>query len=175
MARQYPGIHQWKNRQGYVKQFTVNKKRYTVYGDTPAECIRKEIELRKSIEENRYIENTNITLDKLFEEWLLEKAGNLKGNAVRLYKGVYNTKISPRVGKKRVATIEPREIIEFRRAISKNTATNTIRKCMNILSQLFDFSILLRIRIDNPCEYLPKFRKNQPEKQARDNAHRALT
>jgi len=50
------------------KRFTIDGKRYSVYGKNAKEISQKEQEIRKKIEAGIYTDNRNITLDKYFGE-----------------------------------------------------------------------------------------------------------
>ena len=61
MARMAAGIR--KRTDGLLeKRFTINGKRYSIYGKTQKEITSKELELRKQIEAGYYKDNKNITL-----------------------------------------------------------------------------------------------------------------
>ncbi len=60
------------------KRFTIDGKRYSVYGKNAKEISQKEQEIRKKIEAGIYTDNRNITLDGYFDEWLNGKRGEHK-------------------------------------------------------------------------------------------------
>lgn len=64
------------------KRFTIDGKRYSVYGKNAKEISQKEQEIRKKIETGIYTDSRNITLDGYFDEWLNGKRGSIKGNAL---------------------------------------------------------------------------------------------
>lgn len=57
MARLAAGVRK-RNDGSFEKQFTVDGKRYSVYGKTARECETKERELRKQIEVGLYTSNS---------------------------------------------------------------------------------------------------------------------
>ena len=63
------------------KRFTVDGKRYSVYGKNAKEVQQKEHELRRDIATGIYTDNKNLTLDKYFEEWIKGKRNSIKGNS----------------------------------------------------------------------------------------------
>ena len=52
------------------KRFTIDGKRYSIYGHTVAELTEKELAKRKDIESGLYKNNVNVTLDIYFEEFI---------------------------------------------------------------------------------------------------------
>lgn len=87
------------------KRFTVDGRRYSIYGKNAKEISQKEQEIRKKIEAGIYTDNRNLTLDGYFDEWLVNKRTSAKGNTLKTYKSHYHKHISPRLGKKKVQKI----------------------------------------------------------------------
>lgn len=79
-----------KLRAGYTRrkngilqrQFTVNGKRYTVYGANYKECEAKELIKRERIKQG-LTDNNNITLDTYFSEWEARRTGTVKPSTER--------------------------------------------------------------------------------------------
>ena len=65
------------------KRFTVDGKRYSVYGKNTKEIEQKEHETRKMIDAGIYTSNRKITLDQYFEEWLTGKRNSTWGEGRR--------------------------------------------------------------------------------------------
>ncbi len=61
------------------KRFTIDGRRYSVYGKNAKKISQKEQEVRKKIEAGIYTDNRNITLDGYFDEWLDGKRGASRG------------------------------------------------------------------------------------------------
>lgn len=60
------------------KRFTIDGKRYSIYGKNAKEISQKEQEIRKKIEAGIYTDNRNLTLDQYFAEWLAGKRNGTK-------------------------------------------------------------------------------------------------
>ena len=101
------------------KRFTIDGKRYSIYGKNTKEILRKEQEIRKKIEAGIYTDNRNLTLDQYFAEWLTGKRNGTKGNTLKTYKSYYYKHISPRIGGRKVQQIERREILNLQREIGR--------------------------------------------------------
>ena len=71
------------------KRFTINGKRYSVYGKTSKEITAKEQDIRKQIAAGVYTDNRNITLDGYFEEWIKGKRNVTKSNTLKTYSIYY--------------------------------------------------------------------------------------
>ena len=67
------------------KRFTIDGKRYSIYGKNAKEISQKEQEVRKKIEAGIYTDNRNLTLDQYFAEWLAGKRNGTKGNTLKAW------------------------------------------------------------------------------------------
>lgn len=153
------------------KRFTVEGKRYSVYGKTGREVIEKELELRRRLAEGSYTKNKSVTLDKYFEEWKTARKQYIKGNSIRLYSSIYNNHISPVIGKRKVIQIERREVLKLQSDIAKKsvkTANYTLTVLGIILSDAVRDEIIQR----NPAAGIKAIKE---EKKAAETKHRALT
>ena len=95
------------------KRFSVNGKRYSVYGKNAKELQQKETELRKEIESGNYTSNKNLTLDDYFKTWIEGKKASVKSNTIYIYTKNFKGYISPAMGKCKIVKIERRQILEF--------------------------------------------------------------
>ena len=80
----------------YELRFTVDGKRYSVYGDTPTECKAKEIQKRQDIAEG--ITGNNCTVDSYFKEFERQKLQTVKATTVRDYRMAYDGRIKQYLG-----------------------------------------------------------------------------
>ena len=171
MARMAAGIR--KRTDGLLeKRFTINGKRYSIYGKTQKEITSKELELRKQIEAGYYKDNKNITLDEYFEEWLKGKSRTNKGNTLKTYSCYYRKHISPKIGHRKVQQIERREVINLQRSIAENLSANTCNMVLKALTIILNDAVRDEIIVRNPAESV-KVLKNV--NKAPETYHRALT
>lgn len=82
MARLAQGVR--KRPDGTLeKRFTVDGKRYSIYGANNKELQQKEKEIRKQIEAGIYTDNRNITLNEYFYEWERNRQGVVKASTAK--------------------------------------------------------------------------------------------
>ena len=53
-----------------MKTFTMNGKRFAVYGKTVSECRQKELKKRQELEEGQYKSGKALTVGEYFERWI---------------------------------------------------------------------------------------------------------
>ena len=171
MARMAAGIR--KRSDGSLeKRFTINGKRYSVYGKTQKEVAMKEVELRKQIETGCYKENKNITLDEYFEEWLNGKRNTSKGSTLKTYLCQYKKHISPRLGYRKVRQIERREILGLQRMIAEELSAHTCNMVLKTLTSILNDAVREEIIFKNPAEGVKRLKCVN---KAPETYHRALT
>ena len=172
MARLGAGVR--KRADGTLeKRFTMNGKRYSVYGKTSKELQNKEQEIRKQVEAGVYTDNRNITLDKYFNEWLQGKKLSVKSNTIKLYKCYYNKYISPVLGNRRVQKIERRELLNLQRILMENLSPSTCNHVIKVLKIILNDAVKDEVIVKNPADGI-KALKIENEK-ASETIHRALT
>lgn len=172
MARLGAGVR--KRPDGTLeKRFTVNGKRYSVYGKTSKELVQNEQEIRKKIEEGIYTENKNLTLDQYFTEWLVGKRNGTKGNTLKTYKSYYYKHISPQIGTRKIQKIERREVLMLQKEISKYLSVTTCNTLLTVLKTIFNDAIKDEIINKNPTNGVKPLKETG--KKAAETYHRALT
>lgn len=154
------------------RRFTVEGKRYSVYGKNAKEIDRKEQELRNKIDAGLYTENKNLTLDQYFDEWLSGKRNGTKGNTLKTYKSHYYKHISPRIGKKKVQKIERREITDLQSEISKKLSPTTCNGVLRTLKIILNDAVRDEIINKNPAGGIKALKELE---KATETYHRALT
>lgn len=173
MARLGAGVR--KRADGTLeKRFTVNGKRYSVYGKNSKEISEKEQELRRDLENNTYIDNKNITLDKYFEYWQQEREKITKSSSLRIYKSRYNNHISPILGGRKVQAIERREVIALQNSlISAGATVTTANNVVITLKNILNDAIRDEIITSNPAANIRPIKEDK--EKASETIHRALT
>lgn len=157
------------------KRFTVNGKRYSVYGHTLDDLANKEQKKRLQLAAGQ---NTNkvITLDKYFERFIVERGKTVKGNTLYNYKNVYRKHIHNVFGHRKVKSIEKGEIQDFQSNLLSNpkytkTLINRILKIFAIVMQAaMDDEIIVR----NPVIGIKPIKDDEKQK-ATQTIHKALT
>lgn len=155
------------------KRFTVNGKRYSVYGKTSKEINQKEQDIRKLIEAGVYTDNRNITLDGYFVEWIKGKRNGAKGNTLKTYSSYYKKHISPRLGKRKVQQIERREVLNLQKELAETLSNTTANGVMKTLKIILHDAMHDEIIVKNPAEGVKALK--EINNKASETYHRALT
>ncbi len=172
MARLPAGVTRRKDGL-YQKRFTVNGKRYSVYGHTLNELAENEERKRKEISEGLYSTNANITLNQLFEEWKAEKEKNVKSSSLRISEINYNHYIKGEFGKKKVRAIERRQIVQFMRKVANKHSDALANRCKGLIFTLLKYALQNEIVSRNVAQDIPLIKVEKST--ARDTIHRELT
>ena len=174
MARLPQGIV--KRADGLLqKRFTVNGKRYSIYGHTLDEIADKEQAKRLQIAAGEQSLNKSITLDKYFERFLIERGKSVKGGTLVNYKCVYYKHISKVYGHRKIRSLEKGELQDYQTSllenpkISKTSVNNIIKVFSIVLNAAYQDEIIIR----NPLAGV-KSVKNDNTKAVK-TIHRALT
>lgn len=172
MARLGAGVR--KRADGsFEKRFTVNGKRYSVYGKSTKEIAQKEQDIRKQINAGVYTDNRNITLDGYFDEWVKSKRNNVKGNSLRSYKSCYKNHISPKIGSRKVQKIERREITKLQTELSETLSINSVNYIISVLNIVLNDAVMDEVIVRNPASGIKTLKNEEPK--ANETYHRALT
>ena len=172
MARLGAGVK--KRKDGTLeKRFTVDGKRYSVYGKNQKEVEQKEREKRKEIEVGIYTSDKNQTLDKYFEEWLAGKRGSIKGATVSWYRTNYRELISSNLGKVKVQKIERRQVQVFQKELSEDLSITVRNNIVKILKTMLKDAVTNGIIARNPAEGIKALKDT--DAKAAETYHRALT
>lgn len=176
MARLPAGVSKRKGGTKLQKRFTVDGKRYSIYGNTITELEEKEREKRKQIAQGIYKNNKVLTLEQLFNEWVNDKAGSVKPSSLALYKKIYKSHLSPLLGHCKVMKIERRQAVRAIQTIAKEKGIYTANRSRGILRMLFKYAMFNEIVDRNIIESIPTIRDNQNNLiPARETIHRELS
>ena len=88
MARKIANIYRREDGT-YQLRFTVDGKRYAVYGKTVDECRQRETQKRQEIEAGAYQRQKDVTLGKYAAWWLSGKKGTVQELKVQRSKPTY--------------------------------------------------------------------------------------
>lgn len=157
----------------YEGRFTVNGKRYSVYGETLKECKEKESELREQIRAGQFVDKRNITLDRYYEEWKEPREGTVKGNTALNINSRYKKHVSPAIGKRKIVDIEKREIVKLQRDLSQKLKASTVNITITQLKCILKGAVTDGIIARSPAEGVKPLKEE--DKKATETYHRALT
>lgn len=161
-------------------QFTVDKKRYSVYGQTVKECREKELIMRELIKEKVYKAGKGLTVEAYLERWIESRELVIKSATMRTYKKLIRRICSTPIdaagtkfGVLKLVELEAQNVRDLQKAIRSELTTRTTNDCISLLKKSMEAAKNERIITWNPCD--PVERLKRTEDQARDNIHRALS
>ena len=169
-----------KIRAGYTRrkngslqrQFTVNGKRYTVYGNTYKECEAKERSKRDEL--TLGLIGSDITLDEYYDIWKNRRMGTIKPSTHRNDESIYINNIKDRLGNKKLRDITRNDVFKLQSSLTAkglNASTNNL--VLVVLKCIMKSAVMDDIIIKSPCNGVKQLRSSEPE--ARNTVHRALT
>lgn len=153
-------------------RFAIDGKRYSVYGASVQECKKKEIELRKQIEAGLYTDNRTITLDAYYKEWKSRRSGTVKKSTEYRRDGQFKN-ISKELGKRKIASLETREIVALQKKLSESLTTTGVNQTIDLLRGILESARIDRITAWNPCDGIKSLQRK--EAPASETIHRALS
>ncbi len=172
MARKMAGVRIREDGR-LEKRFSIDGKRYSVYGFTGKEVLDREQELRDQIKAGTYTENRNITLDQYFNEWIKSREKNVKSNTINSYSRWYKH-IKPLLGDRKIQKIERREIKMLQDECSKTMKPNSVNSIINLLNTVLNDAVRDEIITKNPASGIKEV-KEMAKAKASETYHRALT
>lgn len=178
-----------KRKDGYITvTFTINSKKYFVYGKTKQEAKEKERVKRQEIAEGLYQKGRGITVEKYFERWAAAREGVVSGATIRKqnfeFLAMSRTPIDSAgtpFGKLKLIDVERQNIKDLQAALkdlklkngSPKYKTNTINGMISLLNHIFGDAVIERLIAWNPVKGVKPLKRTEPK--ARDNIHRALS
>lgn len=179
MARQAAGYT--KRADGrIVTTFSVNGKRYSVYGKTVKECREKEAHKRQEIEAGIYKAGKNQTMREFSNRWLENKRGTVKETTIRSNRVLLNMIMrsvidaaGTRFGSLKLGAVEVQNVRDLQNTLSSENSTRTTNDCIALIKAVFKAAIVERLIAFNPAAGVRSLKRT--EDQARDTIHRALT
>lgn len=172
MARIPAGMRKKENGL-FEKRFSVGGKRYSAYGHSVKECSENEMQMRRDIEAGLYTSNRNITLDEYFEEWEKSRKGTIKASTENMVRSRYENHIKPYLGKKKIQSIEKREIVDLQQKLLERLSATMVNYVITGIKTILNSAVNDDIIAKNPAAGLKPLRDDRPK--ASETIHRALT
>lgn len=158
----------------FEKRFTVDGKRYSVYGHNVKECTENETLMREEIKAGLYTSNRNITLDSYFDEWEKSRTGVIKDSSIKMNRSRYNNHIKSVLGETKLQKIEKREIVKLQQNLAQKLSASTTNSVIVLLKTVLNAAVDDEIIIKNPATSVKPLRMDDRPK-ASETIHRALT
>ena len=154
------------------KRFTIDGIRYSVYGKTTQEIADKEKAKRELIAKGSYTDNSKLTVDKYFSEWVDARREHVKGTTLRLYKSLYKNHIKQYIGNKKLVRLERRELVKLQNDIKAGAGASVANESLKVVKAMLNDAVKDEIITRNPALGIKNLKK---ETKASDTIHRALT
>ena len=168
------------NNGKYECRFTMNGKRYSVYGNTVKEVRAKELARRKEIEEGTYSSGKKQTLDDYFQKWVDGRDKIVKGSTWRSYfitmralKAVKIDKAGHSIFDLKLEDIEVQHCRKVQNELAMKYDPSGVNKKMGLIKQLLAAAMNERLINWNPANPVKPIRNDKTK--ARETIHRALT
>lgn len=174
-------IRRAKRKDGRIsKTFTIEGKRYFVYGRTPQELAENEIKKRIEVESGCR-ERKNPSLFEYYKRFTEIRSGKVKESTIRCQTFQFMNcaqvsidKSGKKLGDLKIRDIRPFDIQKVQTALEQSgRTTETVNNCMDHLSHVFNAAVRDDTIDKNPCRSITKLKRIEPP--ARDTIHRALT
>ena len=157
----------------YQARYTLNGKRYTIYGKTLKEVEKKLRDAKYEIDHGIFAKPDKITVDIWFETWMKEYQSNvIRETTEVLYKSIYKYHIKDSIGHMKLQAVRTEHIQVLLNQMKKDEySANFIRRVKNVLSRMFKQAYQNDLIMRNPVE---KTTTPKEEKQE-GGSHRGLT
>ncbi len=165
---------------GYESRFTVEGKRYSVYGRTVRECRDKELARRREIEDGVYKPGCDPTLNQYFKTWESARLGTVRDSTIRTNRYIYRLISEVPMesgngcfGALNPGKIEQQQLKQVQLVLSRDYSVSTVNKCMSLIRMVLEAAQEEGMIVRNPAKRLRSLRETK--KPARETIHRALT
>ena len=175
------GMRYKADRDSIEYRFTVNGKRYTVYGATQQECKDKELAKREEIKAGTYKTRDSLTVADYMDQWLEMMESNVSASTIRTRRKLNNRMIRQTIdkaghtfGSLKLLKLETEHIRLMQKSlIDDGLHTRTANETLSLLKQALQDAVNERVIDWNPAKAVKSLK--QKEEPARDTIHRALT
>ena len=158
-----------KNKNGYyyttITVPNINKKqRKYIYGSSPKEVKLKYAKLIQDIENNNFIPDSKMTLEKYLNNWFKSHKSNLSLNTARGYQVNIDNHILPLIGDIKLGKLAPININKAYEKLYKTLGENSVKYVHRTLSKALNDAVKMQLIIRNPCDAitLKKAKKVKP-------------
>ena len=158
----------------YQARYTLNGKRYTIYGKTQKEVEKKLRDAQYEIEHGIFAKPDKITVDTWFETWMKEYQSNvIRETTEALYRSMYKHHIKDAIGNMKLQAVRPEHIQSMFNQMKKDGyAPSFIKRFRNVLSKMFKQAYQNDLIVRNPVE---KTTTPKEQEKQQGGSHRGLT
>ena len=176
------GMRYLEKRKCIEYRFTVEQKRYSVYGQDAKECYEKAEAKEREILDKSYKKSKGLTISEYFERWITDKEKSVKETTIRTNKILFNIASGIAIdgngntfGNLKIVDIEAQNIRDVQdKMIQAGKSTRTVNDTVSLVKGVLQCAVDVdRIITWNPAAGIKRIRRTEPA--ARDTYHRALT
>ena len=157
----------------YQCRFTIDGRRYAVYGKTVDECRQKEAQKRQEIEAGAYQRQRDVTLGEYCRRWLNGKKGTVKGSTILAYVTQINGMLSHPIADVRLRDLRAQHIRDMIGAMQETLQPSSINLRIVTLKQILKSAVQEDLITKSPADGIKALRV--PKKPTGSAPHRALT
>lgn len=169
------------NKNGkYEIRFTVDGKRYSVYGNSKTDVKAKETARRKEIEEGLFKPGRKMTLEEYFLQWVegrdrIVKVGTWKAyySNMKMLKGIKIDKAGHSIVDYKLEDIEVQHIRKLQNVLAETYSPSGVNHKLLLVKQLLTSATNEHLINWNPGNAVKQLRNTK--QPARETIHRALT
>ena len=160
----------------YMNRFTVEGKRYCVYGKTQDECRMKELVKRSEINQH-LVGKESITLHTYFEKWCSRRERNKEVKPATIYTDRRRfKKIDAVIGSKKLKKIEKSDIYDLIDALQRDDVSSKgIKDTLSLLKTIMKSAVDNDYILKNPCDGVKPPKRTEEEKETLNQKHRYLS
>ena len=169
------GLRQRKNGD-YEYRFSEEGKRYSVYGKSIEECLKKQSEKIQKLRTFNY--SGEISLKDYYSSWEQARLGVVRDSTIGIQRAQFKTisgvPFETRTfGELLIGEISISDIRMLQHELSKRFSTNTTNQYVTLVKGILKSAVIERRIQYNPAEGVKQLRR--VEEEARKTVHRALT
>ena len=176
------GMRYLEKRKCIEYRFTVEQKRYSVYGQTAKECYQKAEEKEREILEKSYKKSKGLTISEYFDRWIKDKEKTVKETTIRTNRILFNIASGIVIdgngdtfGNLKIVDIEAQNIRDVQDGMIKaGKSTRTVNDTISLVKSVLQSAVDVdRIITWNPANGIRRIKRTEP--MAKHTYHRALT
>lgn len=156
----------------YQARYTLNGKRYTIYGKTLKEVEKKLRDAKYEIDHGIYAKPDRITVDSWYKTWVKEYRENVVRETTRISNAKAYKHVSAEIGKMKLQAVRPEHVQKvLNRMKREGYSEGYIDHARMVMNMMFSQAFLNGMIVTNPVS-----RSVLPKVEDKENIHRrALT
>lgn len=160
-------------------KYTLNGKRYSIYGATRAERDEKWEEKKKEIERKAYKKSKDLNMAEYLERWLSSRESVVKPSTLHTYRKLIKRMCEAKIyrgqtfGELMLVELETENIRALQNSLLKELHSRSVNDMLSLLKKALTSACNERIIEWNPSAPIERLKRT--EEPARDTIHRCLS